>query len=200
LELGDGYLTLGQLLTQSWRLPQLVDVFLSCCETHLGLMPITDDVLTLSSGFLCAGARSVVNTLWSVSDLATAVFSVFYYENRRRGCCRPAALQQAQEELRCLSGQTLATVYQPQIMMVLEEKMKQFDAASKQTKAFRDKEAKDSPAYLKWDEEYKGNYKAADRIRKTIPTVKKAIASACQQPLPFSSPYYWGAFTCSGLR
>ncbi|WP_257237068.1 CHAT domain-containing protein [Nostoc sp. 'Peltigera malacea cyanobiont' DB3992] len=77
LKLADGSITLGQLMTPSWRLPQLVEVFLSCCETNLGTPSLTDDILTLSTGFLCAGARSVVSTLWSVNDLATALFSIF---------------------------------------------------------------------------------------------------------------------------
>jgi CHAT domain-containing protein len=82
LYLGNGNITLGQLMTPGWRLPNLSDVFLSCCETSLGLTQITDDVLTLSSGFLCAGARSVVSTLWSVEDLATALFSICYHRYR----------------------------------------------------------------------------------------------------------------------
>ncbi|GAA6617237.1 hypothetical protein NUACC26_030470 [Scytonema sp. NUACC26] len=56
LKLGDGSITLGQLMSPGWRLPNLLDVFLSCCETNLGNPSLTDDVLTLSTGFLCAGA------------------------------------------------------------------------------------------------------------------------------------------------
>jgi CHAT domain-containing protein len=81
LELGDGNITLGQLMSPSWRFDKtLSDVFLSCCETGLGTPEITDDILTLSAGFLCAGARSVISTLWAVDDLATALFSLFYYQ------------------------------------------------------------------------------------------------------------------------
>ncbi|MDZ8223586.1 CHAT domain-containing tetratricopeptide repeat protein [Nostoc sp. ChiVER01] len=79
LKLAHGSITLGQLMTPSWRLPQLVEVFLSCCETNLGIPPLTDDILTLATGFLCAGARSVVSSLWLIDDLATALFSIFYY-------------------------------------------------------------------------------------------------------------------------
>ena len=79
LILADGTITLGQIMTPGWRLPQLSDIFLSCCETNLGVAQATDDILTLSTGFLCAGARSVVSTLWAVNDLATALFSIFYY-------------------------------------------------------------------------------------------------------------------------
>lgn len=196
LQLGDGTITLGQLLTPGWRLPNLVDVFLSCCETNLGLMQITDDVLTISSGFLCAGARSVVSTLWAVDDLATALFSIFYHQYRQKGSCRPAALQQAQEELRSLSGETLAVVYQPQINLLLDEKFQQLDKARKEAKANRDRYPKDTPDYLKWDEEYKHQFKAGDRIRQT----KNRLKAMSQEAFPFSHPFYWAAFTCSGLR
>ena len=196
LILSDGSITLGQLLTPGWRLPHLVDVFLSCCETGLGLTSVTDDVFTLASGFLCAGARSVVSTLWAVDDLATALFSIFYHQYRHRGSCRPAALQQAQEELRSLTGETLATVYQPQINLLLDEKFQQLDRARKEAKANRDRCPKDTPDYLKWDEEYKRYFTAGDRIRKT----KNQLKVMSQEAFPFSHPFYWSAFTCSGLR
>jgi CHAT domain-containing protein/tetratricopeptide (TPR) repeat protein len=196
LYLGNGNITLGQLMTPGWRLPNLSDVFLSCCETSLGLTQITDDVLTLSSGFLCAGARNVVSTLWSVEDLATALFSICYHRYRQQGSCRSSALQQAQEELRSLSGQTLATVYQPQLTLLLDAKFQQAEKARKEAKANRDKETKGTQAYLKWDEEYKRHTKAAERIRKT----KNRLNALCQESFPFSHPFYWAAFTCSGLR
>ncbi|MEQ8974294.1 MAG: CHAT domain-containing protein [Coleofasciculus sp. C1-SOL-03] len=107
LKLADGHITLGQLMTPGWRLPDLFDVFLSCCETGLGLPEITDDSLTLSTGFLCAGARSVVSTLWSVADLATALFSIFYYQQRQQGKNRPEALRHAQIKLRELQKDEL---------------------------------------------------------------------------------------------
>jgi len=183
-------------MTPGWQLPHLSDVFLSCCETGLGVTEITDDILTLSTGFLCAGARSVVSTLWSVEDLATALFSIFYHRHRQQGSCRPGALQQAQEELRSLSGQTLATVYQTQLTLLLDGKFQQAEKARKEAKANRDKETKGTQAYLKWEEEYKRRTKAAERIHKT----KKRLNALCQESSPFSHPFYWAAFTCSGLR
>ncbi|MEH2419446.1 MAG: CHAT domain-containing protein [Nostoc sp.] len=41
LKLADGSITLGQLMTPTWRLPQLVEVFLSCCETNYSIGTIT---------------------------------------------------------------------------------------------------------------------------------------------------------------
>ncbi|MEA5566947.1 CHAT domain-containing protein [Anabaena sp. UHCC 0399] len=108
----DSSITLGELMTPSWRLPQLVEVFLSCCETHLGIPSLTDDILTLSTAFLCAGSRSVVSTLWSVNDLATALFSIFYYQQRQEGKNRPEALRQAQIKLREFTKANLQEIFQ----------------------------------------------------------------------------------------
>ncbi|MBV6626214.1 MAG: CHAT domain-containing protein [Rivularia sp. (in: Bacteria)] len=100
LRLGDGSLTLGQLISPGWRMPYLVEIFLSCCETNFGNPNITDDILTLAAGFLCAGARSVIGTLWSVDALATAIFCLLYYQHRQNGSDRSTALRLAQQDLR----------------------------------------------------------------------------------------------------
>ena len=89
LQIADGKITLGHLLSPGWRMPHLVDVFLSCCETNLGTPTLTDDLLTLSTGFLCTGARSVVSTLWSVNALATALFCIRLVAPRYQRARRP---------------------------------------------------------------------------------------------------------------
>jgi CHAT domain-containing protein len=45
---------------------------LSACETHRGPRVAGEGVFALSRGFLAAGARRVVASLWSVQDDATA--------------------------------------------------------------------------------------------------------------------------------
>jgi CHAT domain-containing protein len=103
LLLADGNISLQELISPQWRMPQMIDVLLTCCETHLGNPNFTDDILTLGTGFLCAGARSVVSTLWQVDALATTFFCEFYYDYRQQGSDRPTALYQAQTQLRTLS-------------------------------------------------------------------------------------------------
>ncbi|ANV85782.1 hypothetical protein AWQ21_14710 (plasmid) [Picosynechococcus sp. PCC 7003] len=98
LELGDGKFSLGSLMLK--RYPNLNHVFLSCCETNLGKSELTDDLLTLGTGFLCAGARTVISSLWAVDDLATAIFSSYYYEALKQTQQPAFALQQAQQRLR----------------------------------------------------------------------------------------------------
>ncbi|MFN6482756.1 CHAT domain-containing protein [Nostoc sp. DedQUE03] len=179
LKLADGSITLGQLMTPSWRLPQLVEVFLSCCETNLGTPSLTDDILTLSTGFLCAGARSIVSTLWSVNDLATALFSIFYYQQRQEGRNRPEALHQAQIKLKEFKKVDLNKIFH------------EVEAREKELIVNRKKYSLDSIEYQQW----KGEYNMYAKLNRRI----KEIENSTQQ-FPFSAPHYWAAFICHGLR
>ncbi|MBD2409581.1 hypothetical protein FACHB389_09125 [Nostoc calcicola FACHB-389] len=172
-------ITLGQLMTPSWRLPQLLEVFLSCCETNLGTPSLTDDILTLSTGFLCAGARSVVSTLWSVDDLATALFSIFYYQQRQDGKNRSEALQQAQIKLREFTKVDLNKIFQ------------EVEAREKELIVNRKKYPSGSIEHEQWKLEYNMYAKLNRQI--------KEIENSTQQ-FPFSDPRYWAAFICHGLR
>jgi CHAT domain-containing protein len=196
LILGDGCITLGQLMTPGWRFPQLSDVFLSCCETGLGLTAITGDILTFSTAFLSAGARSVISTLWAVDDLATALFSIFYYQEWQQGKNRPEAIRQAQVKLRSLAGNTLAASYKPQLTELLKQKLKETEVLRKKTKANRDACSVDSSDYQQYDEEYQKYDKIGTQIYGSL----KNLDKYCQESKPFSHPFYWAAFTCTGIR
>ncbi|MEG4054919.1 MULTISPECIES: CHAT domain-containing tetratricopeptide repeat protein [unclassified Microcoleus] len=110
LHLFDGDINLGRVFT--WRFTDLAEVFLSCCETNLTFTQITDDPLSIASGFLCAGARNVVSTLWAVDDLATALFCILYYQEKQDNS-RSQALRKAQFKLRTLTGDELSSKYKP---------------------------------------------------------------------------------------
>lgn len=195
LILADGNITLGQIMSPGFRLPNLSDVFLSCCETNLGVAGITDDILSLSTGFLCAGARSVVSTLWSVDDLATALFSIFYYQNRQRSLNRTEALQQAQVKLRNLSGKIIATEYKGELETHLQQQQQQAIEKCEKANKNRKRLFKETPEERRWDEEYKQWNAICSRIFK----VKENLKIHCRQELPFAEPYYWAGFICSGL-
>lgn len=94
----DGYLRVWELfegLTFEFDL-----VTLSACETALGKDVAGEGVLGLSRAFHYAGARSVLMTLWGVSDASTAVFMERFYRRLRAGDPKDVALQKAQRALR----------------------------------------------------------------------------------------------------
>lgn len=70
-------------------------VTLSACETGLGKISNGDDVVGLARGFLFAGARSVVSSLWSVDDRATSELMLAFYQNLKSHS-KPEALRKAQ--------------------------------------------------------------------------------------------------------
>ncbi len=196
LILGDGFITLGDLLTPGWRLQQLVDVFLSCCETAMGDTTLTDDILTIAFGFLCAGARSVVSTLWAVDDLATALFSLFYHQHKQM-VSRPLALRKAQEDLRTLSGKKLEAEYKQAISGLLKEQGKQTTEELKQAYAALKQARKQSLDTVKfWQKEYLFFEKKRDRLEVS----ERCLERACKQDFPFSNSFYWAAFICQGVR
>jgi CHAT domain-containing protein len=71
---------------------------LSACETGLGKLEGGEGVLGLQSAFHGAGARTVVASLWSVSDPATSVLMERFYTNlwSDKPMTRLEALRQAQ--------------------------------------------------------------------------------------------------------
>lgn len=74
----DGLLSVGELYSMSLNADL---VTLSACETGLGKITNGDDVVGLTRGFLYAGSRSIVSTLWSVDDKATGELMKSFYEN-----------------------------------------------------------------------------------------------------------------------
>lgn len=74
----DGRLTVRDLY--SLRLDARL-VTLSACETGVGKVLSGDDVIGLTRGFLYAGARSIVASLWEVDDAATAELMISFYEH-----------------------------------------------------------------------------------------------------------------------
>ncbi|MHC5726005.1 MAG: CHAT domain-containing protein, partial [Nostoc sp.] len=149
-----------------------------------------------STGFLCAGAKSVISTLWAVDDLATALFSLFYYQSRHQGNKRLQSIRQAQFELRTLTGETLTTDYKPKLSSFLKQKLKESETQREKTKKERNTHPQNSQMYQQRDEEYKKYAQIGNRIYQA----KKDLESFCGESKPFSHPYYWAAFTCSGLN
>ena len=72
-------------------------VVLSACETALGEDVDGEGLVGLTWGFIYAGAKSVVASLWRVNDASTAeLMRIFYDGMQRRHLLPAAALRQAQ--------------------------------------------------------------------------------------------------------
>jgi CHAT domain-containing protein len=92
----DGILTAGEAAHLDLRGTELV--FLSACETGLGVVNAGESVYGLRRAFAIAGARSQAITLWQVSDDATRQFVVAFYRALLGGASRGEALRRAQTE------------------------------------------------------------------------------------------------------
>uniref|UniRef100_UPI0008F9C1D5 CHAT domain-containing protein n=1 Tax=Geitlerinema sp. PCC 9228 TaxID=111611 RepID=UPI0008F9C1D5 len=193
LVLADGYLSLEQLLT--WRFPQVQEVFLSCCETNLSTTELTDDILTISTGFLCIGVSSAISTLWAVNDLATAVFATLYYQQRRQHTTA-AALQQAQQRLRCLTNEELERAYLPQIRPYLQNRLaREREALAAAEAQLKQRRQLSSEQRLSWKDEHKKRKKAVRRLTQLL---EEGLSLFCQQRYPFAHPQYWAGFIVQG--
>ncbi|MBN1850827.1 MAG: CHAT domain-containing protein [Deltaproteobacteria bacterium] len=74
----DGRLTVNELYTMDLNAELIT---LSACETGLGQLASGDDVVGLTRGFMYAGAKTIVASLWPVSDEATAYLMTSFYQN-----------------------------------------------------------------------------------------------------------------------
>ena len=90
----DGFLQLQEI----YNLKLSADlVVLSACQTALGKDVNGEGLIGLTRGFMYAGAKSVVGSLWKVDDSATAaLMGVFYKEMLTNGKRPAAALRTAQ--------------------------------------------------------------------------------------------------------
>ncbi len=91
-------------LLQAWEIFERVRldadlVVLSGCKTAIGPQRGGDGLISLSRAFQYAGARSVLASLWTVSDQSTAELMIRFYRHLRDGKPKDEALQAAQIEL-----------------------------------------------------------------------------------------------------
>lgn len=86
------------------RLPKIYNlklsaelVTLSACETGIGKEIKGEGLVTLSRGFMYAGAKRVVASLWKIDDAATTIFMTQFYRSMLKDHLTPtAALRKAQ--------------------------------------------------------------------------------------------------------
>ena len=93
LQLADGQLSMVDVFNLD--LPAEL-ITLSGCETGLAVIGGGDELLGLGRGFLYAGARSLLMSLWRVEDASTAQLMGLFYEALLSGQSRAGALRSAQ--------------------------------------------------------------------------------------------------------
>ncbi|HEX8721024.1 MAG TPA: CHAT domain-containing protein [Pyrinomonadaceae bacterium] len=93
LRLGDGWMTVHDAYTLDVGAGL---VTLSACETGVSAVAPGDELIGLVRGFFYAGAPSLLMSLWTVDDEATAELMTDFYTHLRAGSRPAAALRAAQ--------------------------------------------------------------------------------------------------------
>jgi CHAT domain-containing protein/Tfp pilus assembly protein PilF len=94
----DGFLRLDQIYNLNLNSDLVV---LSACQTALGKDVRGEGLIGLTRGFMYAGAKRVVASLWKVDDAATAEFMKRFYQNfLEKKLPYAAALRQTQNEMK----------------------------------------------------------------------------------------------------
>lgn len=102
----DGRLTVAEVLEE---VPPLTAdlVVLSACQTGLGEVKQAEGTVGLQRAFLARGARSVLVSLWSVSDTATEMLMQSFYRHwttANVSTSKAEALRRAQQDVRRTAG------------------------------------------------------------------------------------------------
>ncbi len=73
-------------------------IFLSCCETDIGLTSKNDGYFNFVRALTFAGAKSIASTFWKSDDKATAYISTYFYQYLAQGYNKAQALQKSQQQ------------------------------------------------------------------------------------------------------
>jgi CHAT domain-containing protein len=97
IRLGDGYLNLYDLY--QFRLKARL-VTLSGCATGMSFVSTGDELLGLQRGLLCAGATSLLLSLWDVHDRSTSELMQAFYKSYRETNDIALSLQSSMKQVR----------------------------------------------------------------------------------------------------
>jgi CHAT domain-containing protein len=93
-------------------------VVVSACQTGRGQLLSGEGIMGLSRAFLYAGARSVVVSLWNISDISTSQMMKGFYQHLVSGIGNAAALRKAKLQMIGLGIQTQHPYYWAPFVMV----------------------------------------------------------------------------------
>jgi CHAT domain-containing protein len=111
----DGYLEASEIA----RLHLDCDlVVVSACQTGRGKLLSGEGIVGLSRAFLYAGARSVVVSLWNVSDISTGQLMKNFYQHLTGGLRNAAALRRAKLQMLGSDKETRHPYYWSSFVMV----------------------------------------------------------------------------------
>ncbi len=103
----DGYLTMREVFELKLNADLVV---LSACKTGLGKQIRGEGVTGLARAFFCAGASSILVSLWNVNDRSTADFMTDFYSNYiQRKMSKTASLKEAR--LKMIRGKKYSHPY-----------------------------------------------------------------------------------------
>lgn len=93
----DGFLRMTEIM----GLDMNADIVaLTACQTGLGKRTAGEGTMGMGRAFQYAGARSVLMSLWSVSEVASVRLVKSFFENLRKGKSKSEALASARDEIR----------------------------------------------------------------------------------------------------
>lgn len=111
----DGFLEVSEIA----RLDLDCDlVVVSACQTGRGQLLSGEGIVGLSRAFLYAGTRSVVVSLWNVSDISTGQLMKNFYQNLTGGQSNAAALRRAKLQMLSSGKETRHPYYWSSFVMV----------------------------------------------------------------------------------
>lgn len=91
----DAFLTLSEI--EKMKLNSDLTV-LSACDTGSGKYYTGEGIMGLSRGFLLAGSKSVLASLWPIDSRATVRFMLFFYKHLQAGKSKAESLRLTQLE------------------------------------------------------------------------------------------------------
>ncbi len=115
LILAGGNLTLREIFAKL-KIPNANTVVMSACETGMIELERGDEYIGLTSGFMYAGASTIISSLWAVNDLSTSLLIIRWYENvLQKDMGKVAALNEAQKYIRDIRLSELAEYFDDQV-------------------------------------------------------------------------------------